>query len=298
MRSLLILNPTAGRPRTDGAEERIERAFHKQGVPCDLVYTEKAGDARILARRAADDGFDLVIAAGGDGTVNEVANGLIGTDTALGIVPIGTINVLARELNIPLRPSHAIRAIAEGEKKYIDVGCANGRYFTLMAGFGFDAEVVANILQPIKDWIGTSAYWLKSLETLATYKATEITLELPDETYSTKAFLVIVANAARYAHNLRITPLASHDDGLLDICVFERPILDRIGFAHQVAELFMNRHLYHKAVRYFRASSVIVRSEPEVLVQLDGDAFGQTPVEVTILPHALPVIVPRDNPSA
>lgn len=258
-----------------------------------MVLTEKAGDGLAFARQAASDGFDLVIAGGGDGTVNEVANGIIGTQATLGIIPIGTVNVLARELGIPFRTTQAVRTIVEGTKKRIDVGCANGHHFTLMAGFGFDAEVVANVLQPIKDWIGSSAYVFKCLETLATYKATEVTLEMPEETYTSRAFLVIVANASTYAYDMKIAPLATPDDGLLDICVFERPITDRIGFAKQVADIFANRHLYHKAVRYFRTSRVLVKSDPEILAQLDGDSFGSTPIEVTILPHILPVMMPK-----
>jgi diacylglycerol kinase (ATP) len=292
VRALLILNPVAGRPKTDGWEERIQRGFHKNGIPCDMILTAKPGDALALARQAAEHRFDLVVAGGGDGTVNEVANGLIGSDTALGILPLGTVNVLARELLIPFRIPQAIRTIADGNRACIDVGCANGRHFTLMAGFGFDAEVVANVLQPMKDWIGSSAYILKGLEMLATYRATDVTLEMSEETYATKAFMVLVANASTYAYDLKIAPLAMPDDGLLDVCVFERPITDRIGFIGQVADVFMNRHIYHKAVRYFRTTRVLVRSNPEVQAQLDGDPFGATPIEITINPQCLPVIVP------
>lgn len=294
MRAITILNPTAGRRSPlDDPRKTLARSLAKHGISSEIVLTEKAGDAFDLARQAAEHGFDVVIACGGDGTVNEVANGLAGSSTALGVVPIGTVNVLARELGIPLKTREAIRAVAGGVPKPIDLGCADGRYFTLMAGFGFDAEVVSNVVQPIKDWIGPSAYVLKVLETLAKYRATDITLEMPRETYSTKAFLVIVANASTYAYNMKITPDASLDDGLLDICVFERPITDRIGFVGQVADIFTHRHLYHREVRCFRTEHVRVHSEPEVLVQLDGDAFGSTPVEIKIAKSALNVIVPR-----
>ena len=293
MRAIAILNPAAGWRRSLELRKQLERAFPRHGISCEIVLTEKPGDAFDLAKQAADHEFELVVACGGDGTVNEVANALVGSRTALGIVPIGSVNVLARELGVPLRAADAVRAIARGSPKPIDVGCANGRYFTLMAGFGFDAEVVANVLQPIKDWIGTSAYVLSALETLAKYRATDVTLEMPNETYSTKAFLVIVANASTYSYNLKMAPLAVPDDGLLDICVFERPITDRIGFVRQVADVFVHRHLYHRAVRYFRTNRVTVKSEPEILMQLDGDAFGCTPVEIALSPGALNVIMPR-----
>ena len=292
MKTITIVNPTAGHVRRAGVEERLDKAFRKHGLACDIVLTQKAGDGCALAREAAESGADLVVAAGGDGTVKEVVNGLVGTGAALGIIPAGTVNVLARELGIPLSPHKAIRTIAEGNVKKIDLGCANGHYFTLMAGFGFDAEVVSNVLQPIKDWIGASAYVLAGLETLAGYRPTRITLEMPDERYSHRAYLAIVANVSTYTYNMKITPHAAPDDGLLDICVFERPIADKIGFMHQLAEVFINRHLYHKAVRYFRTPSVIVRSRPDVMVQLDGDTFGTTPIEISVAPSILPVVVP------
>lgn len=288
--AIVILNPIAGMRKIPGLEKRLEKAFCRHGMPCELLLTRKAGDATAFARKAAEEGADLVVAAGGDGTVNEVANGLAGSNTPMGIIPLGTVNVLARELKIPLFTSKAIKTIAEGTPRPIDLGIANGQYFTLMAGFGFDAEVVTNVLQPIKDWIGASAYILKGLETLAKCQATEFTLEMPEETYSEKAFLVIVANASTYTYNLHIAPMAAPDDGFLDICVFERPITDRIGFMRQVAEVFINRHVYHKAVRFFRTTKVTLRSTPETYVQLDGDPFGKTPVEISVAPSILPVI--------
>ena len=291
--AVVILNPIAGRMKMPGLEKRLHSTFCRHGIPCDILPTQKAGDAVEFTRQAVRQGANLVIAAGGDGTVNEVVNGLAGTNTSLGIIPLGTVNVLARELGIPLAPHKAIKTIAEGTPKPIDLGIANGRYFTLMAGFGFDAEVVTNVLQPIKDWIGASAYILKGLETLAKCQATDITLEMPEETYSAKAFMVIVANVSTYTYNLHITPSATPDDGLLDICVFERPITDRIGFMRQVAEIFINRHMYHKAVRFFRTSKVTLRSNPETFVQLDGDPFGKTPVEISLDSRILPVVVPR-----
>jgi len=292
VKPIVIMNPTAGRAKPAAIEKNLNREFRKHGISCEIAVTAKAGDGSALARKAAEEGRDVVIAAGGDGTVNEVANGLAGAEVALGIVPIGSVNVLARELKIPLDFRKAVQTIADGVVKKIDLGCANGRYFTLMAGFGFDAEVVANVLQPIKDMIGSSAYVLKGLETLARYRATNITLEMPEGTYSAKAFIVMVANVSTYTYNLKITPHAAPNDGLLDVCVFERPLSDKIGFMRQMAEVFIQRHLYHRAVRYFRTSKVTVKSAPDVMVQLDGDSFGVTPVEVSIAPSILPVIVP------
>ena len=292
MKSLLIMNPTAGRPKPDDIVERIDRALHKHGLPCDIALTEKSGDGTALAQQAVRERCNLVIAAGGDGTVKEVVNGLVGTQTKLGILPIGTVNVLARELKIPFDTPKAIQVLAEGNTNNIDLGCANGHYFTLMAGLGFDGEVVSNVLQPLKDIIGSSAYVLSAIETLVKYDPTEVTLEMPDGTYTTEAFLVIVANSSTYAYKLKMAPYATPDDGLLDICVFERSFSDKIGFVRQVAEIFINRHVYHKAVSYWKTPKVTIKSNPNVLVQLDGDSFDSTPVDISICPRILSVIVP------
>lgn len=292
MRAVLILNPTAGGGKPAKIEEKVDRTFRRYGVQCDTVLTRKSGDASDLARKAAAERYDVVIAGGGDGTVNEIVNGLEGTDVPLGILPLGTVNVLARDLRIPLPLSKAVRVITEGNVRRIDLGHANGRCFTLMAGFGFDAEVVANVLQPMKDMIGSSAYVLKALETLAKYEATDVVLEMPEETCSTSAFLIIIANVSTYTYNLKVAPYASPDDGLLDVCVFQKPVSDKIGFVRQVADVLIHRHLYHRSVKYFRTSRVAIKSEPEIMVQLDGDAYGPTPIEVSVSPRALPVMAP------
>ncbi|MHB1001367.1 MAG: diacylglycerol/lipid kinase family protein [Armatimonadota bacterium] len=295
MKAAVILNPTAGQGKPSWFQVDIEKEIRKYGMDCEIFETTMSGEGTILAREAANSGFDIVVAAGGDGTVNEVANGLATTGVTLGILPMGTVNVLARELNIPLDLKKAIRNLSEGVIRKIDLGIANDRYFTLMTGFGFDAEIVSTILQPIKDMIGASAYVFKGLEKLATYSATEVTLEMAEQTYTTKAFLVIVANAATYTYRLKIAPYASPDDGLLDICIFEQPVTDKLGFMRQLTDLFMNRHLEHDEVSYFRTTKVRVSSVPDVAVQIDGDAFGTTPVDISIAPQILPVIVPAQE---
>jgi diacylglycerol kinase (ATP) len=293
MKAALVLNPVAGRPRTAGLEDRIRREMRKYGIECEIMPTSRSGEAVELARRAADDGCELVIAGGGDGTVNEVINGIAGTNAKFAVLPLGTVNVLARELGIPLNSHKAIRVIADGAARQIDLGHANGRYFALMAGLGFDAEVVANVVRPLKDMIGAPAYILNGLKTIASYDATALTLEMPDETYSAEAFLIIIANISRYTYNLKIAPYASPNDGLLDICIFERPSTDRIGFMRQVADTFVNRHVYHRSVKYFRVPWAKVTSHPNVFVQLDGDAFCTTPIQVSAVPSALSVITPH-----
>lgn len=291
MKALVIANPIAGKGRPVLSESKIVAMFRSHGLDCEVLFTSRAGDGKSIARKVAEHGYGPVVAAGGDGTVNEVANGLAGTRVPMGILPLGTVNVLARELKIPLELEGAVRTIAKGKPRDIDLGFTNGRYFTLMAGFGFDAEVVGSVLQPVKDVIGASAYIFKGLEMLLKYEPSHVTLEMPEETYRAEAFLVIAANASTYTYNLKISSHVSLSDGKMDILVFERPISDKIGFIHQVTDMLVNRHLQHKAIKYFCTTSVSIRSNPPIMAQIDGDAFGCTPLKLSIAPGVLPIII-------
>lgn len=295
MKVALIINPTANKGKPAILKNQLCKGFSSRGMDCDAYVTERPGDATAFARRAVDAGAETVVAVGGDGTVNEVVNGIAGTGVALGVLPAGTVNVCARELGIPFDARKAVDVIAKGNIRQIDLGMANDRYFVLMAGLGFDAEVVAHVFRPAKDILGASAYVVKGIETLARYSATSITLEMPEETYKASAFLVIVANFSTYTYNLKIAPYASPESGSLDICVFECPVMDKLSFIQQMADVFLNRHLLHDEVKYFRTSRVKITSLPEIMVQLDGDAFMTTPTEITVAPHILPVIVPEDK---
>jgi diacylglycerol kinase (ATP) len=297
-KAVLVVNPTAGGGRSVRAEQVVIKTLADVGIDCEVVRTQNPGDGIAAAREATRSGCELVLVAGGDGTINEVINGMVGSNAALGIIPVGSVNVLARDLGIPLCISEAVEVIASGTIRRMDLGVANGRYFSLMAGIGFDATVVASVPRSVKDLIGSSAYVLKAVEVFSKYKATKVFLDMPEDVgggYEARAFLVVVANVSTYTYNLRIAPSAVPNDGLLDVCVFERSITDKIGFISQVSQVFINRHLYHKAVRYFRTPWVVVRSEPNVWVQLDGDVCGTTPVEIFVVPSALSVIVPSEN---
>ncbi len=306
MNALLVVNPAAGQGKLREALVALKTAL---GPLLGQVFeTQKAGDAEAAAKQAAGQGFDAVLAAGGDGTVNEVINGLMAAPGSsgplpLGLVPLGTQNVLASELGLPA--SGDLNAVASllraGKTRRLDLGQVGTRYFALMAGFGFDAVVVREVLKPIKDLIGPAAYAFATLGALTKYRSTVIALTLDGEEIRSEAFLVVIANAASYAYRqIKLAPFAAPDDGWLDICVFERPKLDprlnrgldRVGFASQMVSVLARRHLRDPSVRYYRARTITLRSDPPISGQVDGETLGQTPVTIRIVPHALPVFVP------
>ena len=302
MNALLVVNPAAGQGKPREALAALKTALAP--FVGRVFETQKAGDAEEASRMAAGQGFDAVLVAGGDGTVNEVVNGLLtapGTakPLPLGLVPLGTQNVLASEIGLP--PADDFNAVAAllraGKTRRLDVGQAGTRYFVLMAGFGFDAVVVREVLGPVKDWIGPAAYALATLGALAKYQSTAITLTLDGETIRSEAFLVVVANAASYAYRqIKLAPFAAMGDGWLDICVFERPKIDRrigrVGFASQMVRVLARRHLCDPSVRYYRARTITLLSDPPICGQVDGETFGETPVTIRIVPNALSVFIP------
>lgn len=299
MNALLIYNPSAGGGRVRHSVSAVNEAFGPWIG--ETLITKGAGDARAAARRASENpAIDAIFAAGGDGTINEIINGLMSREArarpslSLLLIPLGTQNVLAHELRIPDSDLNDLASmIRTGKTRIIDLGVAEGHYFSLMAGFGFDAAVVRDVALPVKDLVGPAAYALAALRTLANYRSASVRLRLDGEEVSSEAFLVIVANASSYAYRQwKMTPFASMDDGWLDICVFERAPFARVGFATQIMAVMARRHLRDPRVRYYRARRIEIDSDPPIQGQIDGDAFQNTPVNIEIVPKALTVFAP------
>lgn len=299
MRSLLIINPVAGQGRPHEALSAVRAALAP--LVAETLITQSRGDAEAAARRAASGGgFDAVLVAGGDGTVNEAINGLMSgrkpdaPGLPLGLVPLGTQNVLAHELSLPRGDLGALTGVIRaGHTRAVDVGRVGERFFSLMAGFGFDAAVVRDLVLPVKEIIGPAAYALATMSALAAYRSTAVQLSLDGETISSEAYLIVVANASSYAfRHVKMAPFAAIDDGWLDVCVFERAPFDKVGFVTQIMAMLARRHLRDPRVRYYRARRIGIVSDPPIQGQLDGDMFGQTPLTLEVVPKALTVFVP------
>ena len=296
MKSLLIVNPAAGQGRPSESLDALHSAL--DALVGGVVITQKPGDAEAAAREAGDGRmYDAVLVAGGDGTVNEVVNGLLSSGSALplGLIPLGTQNVLAHELGLPSAASLTDTAamLRRGKMRAIDIGRAGDRYFALMAGFGFDAQVVREVLRPVKDLLGPAAYAFATLGALARCHSSSLTLTLDDEEIRSEAYLVVIANAASYAYGqIKLAPFAALDDGWLDVCVFEKAPSRRFGFAGQLMAVLARRHLRDPRVRYYRARRIKIDSDPPIQGQLDGETHGSSPLEITLLPQALSLFVP------
>jgi len=293
----LIYNPTAGALRRDtGKIERLTRALAMQGIAVRLLPTTRVGDGTRLAAQSVNEGAETVIVCGGDGTINEAAQSLVGTETALAVWPCGTANVLAREMRLPCDENAFSELIAGRAARTISVGRAvkpgDGwqRYFLLMAGIGLDATIVNGVDLGLKRLIGAGAYLAAGLDYLARMPLTPFSIDLNGRRH--ESTFTVISNAASYAVCFTLAPGAKMDDDKLDVCVFNsRSRLAYLTYAF----LSMARGLHTRIsnVVYQPAREALANSNDKALVQLDGDVMGTLPMRFEVAPGALQIIAPQ-----
>ena len=256
-----------------------------------MILTASEEDAADPSLGGQD--WERVIVMGGDGTMNSVLGWLAGTELPLGLLPVGTSNGLAREVKLPLDLRQACRVAAGEGRRRIDLGRANGRPFALMAGAGFDAKVVHELGNGLKNMLGPVAYVATGFRVLAGYPSADFTIAADDQELEIQAWVAIAANAPTYTYTWKIAPEARMDDGLLDLIIFAgRGPLDR---AAQVMGALSGRHLSHPQVLALRGRRFEISAEPQVCLQVDGDQSGYTPVSIEVMPQACTLIVPEER---
>ena len=286
-RIVFVVNPISG---TQGKkailkwiDERIDRSIYDYSI----VKTEYAGHASQLAAAAVHDGVDVVVAIGGDGTINEIARSLVHTDTALGIIPCGSGNGLARHLRIPMEPKAAIDIINRGEQLSIDYGKINNIPFFCTCGVGFDAFVSLKFADSGKR--GLLTYLENTLHESLTYQPEAYEIENEEGTVVHQAFLIACGNASQYGNNAYITPQASLMDGLMDITIIEPfTVLDVPSLSFQ---LFNKTIDQNSRVKTMRAKKIKIHRAQEGVLHFDGDPLmAGKELEVEIIPKGLRVV--------
>lgn len=296
MKVRAILNPRAGiaASRTREAVERGRPSWTDYAV----YLTREAGHATALAREAVTAGADLVLAVGGDGTVNEVAQGLLGSSAALGIVPVGSGNGLARALRVPLRPEPALAALEAGSRRRMDVGFLNGRPFLNVAGVGFDAAVGHAFHERGRRGgrRGFFGYVRLSLAELRSYRAPLLTIEVAAERLDVAAFVTTFANGPQYGSGAVINPGAKLDDGRLEVVVFEDGPRWRTMAA--TPRLFLGGLERSRGYRRLAGPAATVTSGAAAAVHCDGDPAGMAErISVELRPRALEIVAPAGTAS-
>ncbi len=295
MHVLLLTNPQAGLAGSACPAERFLPVMAAWGWQVVTRPTSSGPRLTAMAYQAAQDGFEAVIAAGGDGTLHHIANGLAGTRTALGILPCGTANDLARTLGIPLDPDAALLALRDAQRHTIDLGSLNGHYFLNVAALGVSAEASTMITPAQKRRLGQGAYYWNAIKRLFRQQRLRIRLITPQATERLDVYQISVANGRLFGGGWRISAEAAVDDRLLDVVAVEptgplalvcRMLRQRGGMAERLGS------------RAYRLPSCRIEVDGPVLVNVDGETFTLLPpLEFQVVPDALSVLLPSKKPA-
>jgi YegS/Rv2252/BmrU family lipid kinase len=295
--AVIIANPTSGHGGFPLHQHHFDEtlAFLRgYGWKVEIWYTQAPGDGEQLAWKAVNQKVNLVIAAGGDGTINEIVQGLVGSETALGVLPSGTVNVWARELGVPLDDAGARKVLVKGRTRHIDLGCVNGRYFLLMVGIGFDGEVTHAVERKPLKRLGILGYTLAVLWLGPGYRGFPVVAQIDGYVVKTRALQIFVGNTQLYAGAIKFTWQAKCDDELLDLCIVRKRNL--WGRLVVVKDFLLRREQRRHWVRYDTFRTLKIETTEPIPFQIDGEAGGYTPAEFSVASGVLKVVVPHTAP--
>ena len=287
---MLLVNPNARRPPNPARLAQGIAWLEQRGWTVDQRTTSGSAEIAALTARAAGECFDAVVACGGDGTLHDALSGLVGTETALALIPSGTVNVWAGEARIPHDPLAALRLLEEGERVRLDTGSAGGRPFLLMGSLGLDSLVAGRVSGGLKRFFGFIPYLVHAAIELPRYRGVMAEVTLDGERIVSPVVGILAGNTRSYGGMLEVAAQARADDGLLDICVLHGT--GRGRFLRHLFRAALGRHVGAPDVTYRQVRSASIAIEPPWPVQLDGEVQAQTPITFECLPRSLTVIVP------
>jgi diacylglycerol kinase (ATP) len=290
---VLISNPIAYK----ASSNKVAKASYylqSKGYTVEVLFTEKKGDAEVLARKAIEKSPALIIAAGGDGTFNEVINGLAGSEIPMAILPLGTTNVLAKELGIPETVESSMDIAIKGTTRVVSLGkitlqqgSPKVRYFCTMLGIGFDAKTVFEINKTFKNISGKGAHIYSGMKVLSHFHPAELTFTIGEKSY--KGYSAVIGNGAKYGGHFKITPDARLTDPNLYVCIFKGR--KRLDIFRYVMGVLTKSHLRFKDIEYLMAQKIQVDGSAHV--QVDGDYLGMTPAVIETAPDTVRLIYPK-----
>lgn len=291
-RICLICNPIA---KSGGAKETIEQVIsllEARGCSPKVSETAYPGHATELSKAALDEGYDLIVAVGGDGTMRETALPLVQSNATFGLIPCGTGNDFARALGIPTDPQAAVETLLGGQTRLLDAGMANDQVFLNVAGFGFDVDVLdyTEAYKP-KCKNGSTAYLRGLLKAIFDMKLRKSTISFPDGSYEENVLLIAAGNGRFFGGGMEVTPNADPSDGLLDFCIVHD--VGFFGVLSVLPKFLKGKHLGSRYVTYRKERECSVVCEPESRIEVDGERMPGTPVSFRILDHALKMRVPQ-----
>ena len=282
--TLVILNPAAHSERALRKRAQVESLARD----CVVCATTRTGEAELMARRGVEEGFDKIVAAGGDGTINEVVNGLADTDVTLGVLPIGTMNVFATELGLPVHDLEFCWNIVKGDStRSVDLPRANQKFFVQLAGVGLDAQVVQETSSQLKRNFGPLSYLISAAQ-IAARQPPRLFIQSEDASIDEGSF-VLVGNGRLYGGRFPFFKHAVIDDGLLDVIVFKR--LGYLEIIKYLQDVIFSSEIRVPEIEYFQTRRLRVDSDQSVPVEVDGELVGNCPVQFSLHERSLRVLV-------
>lgn len=296
-RILVIINPRAGLPRGDKTYRTIDASLKERGFNYTIKQTKSNVDAERWARTARAEGYDLIVIAGGDGTIREACEGLMRSRSQIPLVqvPTGTANITARALGIPTAAKKALQLIDTGKTQSFDVGYlpVHDRYFTFVAGAGYDARLIHDTTRDLKKKLGFFAYVANGVKHFFTVRPVHVTLEIDDEVRQIRAHTVMAINIGAIPNiQWSIAPNIDPHDGQLNVVVMSSRNL--LGSLIVLLKIITKRYHGFAALEHMQAKRIRVHADPALPVQIDGEAFGSTPLLVEVIPNAVQFVVPID----
>lgn len=291
--ALIIVNPTAGRGRAGKSIDAIKKLLPVAPYEWEWYQTTRPGDAEAAARASVIKGVEFIVAVGGDGTLHEVVNGVLGSNATIGLIPFGTGNDLARALGLYGSLEIACDALVNGPTVRADVGKIRGhgtedeRHFLVICGTGFIASTAKTVNQGVRFLSGALAYVWGAIVTLWHFKPFILTVRTEHGERCTTAMFVSVSNVATTGGGMQIAPDAAMNDGVLDICLVAK--VGKIALLRQLANVFKGTHVNHPAVEMIQAQRIELIADPPQPLLIDGEVLGTTPATISILPGALKI---------
>ncbi len=286
----IIVNPHACRGKGRVVGKIVEELCRSRALDYNLEYTSRPYQASEIAERACQK-FECVVAVGGDGTINEVVNGIIGKKIKLGIIPIGSGNDYVKLLNIPMRVQQAFDCLLQQKTRIVDAGQAGDVYFANGLGIGFDAWVVITS-QKVKKLRGSAIYLYSVLRTMYSYKSPWMRLTFNDSVLENKMFMITVGNGVSLGGGFKLTPFAKLDDGLFDLNIVSD--LTKIEIIRNLIGVYSGKHINMPQVKTGRTAEILIESDQDLVAHVDGELIRKSvkSLHVQLLPQALEVIVP------
>lgn len=288
---LFIVNPVAGKGKAKELVPLIENECREHKIDYLIKYTSAPTDGTNIASWGVKNGFERIIAVGGDGTVNDVLNGIAGTDAALGVIPGGSGNDFIRSINKHNDVNIIIEDNIYGKIIKSDLGLCNGKYFINVASSGFDAKVVLETQNIKKVLSGSLAYLAALIKTIFIYRGEEMSISIDDRLYKENTLLIAVANGKYYGGGMQPTPKAEIDDGYFDICHIKQ-----VGKAKMLALFPMfikGKHEKIREVSMLRGKKIKIESADKLPVNIDGETFYSNKIDFEMIPSGINIIIPK-----